>query len=128
MHYLRHADAVIAFTSDGCIAEAGPTNEVLAAGGYVANLLTGAESNTGHEDDDAHITEEENTAAKEQQVVEAPKEPEEEEAEEVARDRDVYRYYFRSIGALNSAAFLLGGVCFGVLLKFPGMIRILFLV
>lgn len=121
MGHLRYADTIIAFSADGRIAEAGPRHEVLAAGGYVAGLLTGADSKTRGDDDD--MVSEEAEEKKASAVTEAPKEQqaEEEEAEEATRDRDVYRYYFRSIGRLNSACFLVGGVCFGVLLKFPGM-------
>lgn len=122
MGHLRYADTIIAFSADGRIAEAGPRHEVLAAGGYVAGLLTGADSKTRGDDDDDDIVSEEAEEKKASAVIEAPKEQQAEEAEEEAtRDRDVYRYYFRSIGRLNSACFLVGGVCFGVLLKFPGM-------
>jgi hypothetical protein len=110
--YLRYSDAVIALSADGRIAEQGPTAEVLASGGYVAGLMTGTESKAGDEAEDV-----EGEAAAEERP-EAPKE--EEEVEERTRDRDVYKYYFKSIGRLNSACFLFGGVCFGVLLKFPG--------
>jgi ATP-binding cassette subfamily C (CFTR/MRP) protein 1 len=110
--YLRYSDAVIALSADGRIAEQGPTAEVLAGGGYVAGLMTGTESKAGDEAEDV-----EGEAAAEERP-EAPKE--EEEVEERTRDRDVYKYYFKSIGRLNSACFLFGGVCFGVLLKFPG--------
>ncbi|KAI5839654.1 P-loop containing nucleoside triphosphate hydrolase protein, partial [Morchella snyderi] len=116
--YLRYSDTVIALSTDGRVAEAGPTADVLAAGGYVAGLMTGRESKAGDEAEEEGGDE---AAAEQQQQLQAPEEAveEEAEAEERPRDRDVYKYYFKSIGRLNSACFLLGGVCFGVLLKFP---------
>lgn len=38
-----------------------------------------------------------------------------------AKDRAIYRYYYKAIGAMHSSIFAMTAVAFGVFLKIPGI-------
>lgn len=89
----------------------------MAADGYVKSLCDTKKESKGATEHEA------GTSGEDQQPGSETTEPTEDESNGKhvnTRDRDVYMYYFRAIGKLHTVIFLLGGICFAVLLKFPG--------
>ncbi|KAL6701465.1 P-loop containing nucleoside triphosphate hydrolase protein [Trichoderma pleuroticola] len=119
-HRLRYSDQIFVLSAEGVPLEQGTFDELIASNGYIASLYSGLESNGQDSQELEGNTTAYNTKEKNNMVVAGrPMNDAKHGESHQAKDRAIYAYYYKAIGAMHSSIFAMTAVAFGVFLKVP---------
>ncbi|KAK4071607.1 uncharacterized protein Triagg1_5845 [Trichoderma aggressivum f. europaeum] len=121
-HRLRYSDQIFVLSAKGVPLEQGTLDELIASNGYIASVCSSSESKGQdsqelEEDTIAYKTKEENNVV----VAVQPMNDAKHGISHQAKDRAIYGYYYKAIGAMHCSIFAMTAVAFGVFLKIPGI-------
>jgi ATP-binding cassette subfamily C (CFTR/MRP) protein 1 len=113
---LPYADKIIALGTDGKISAQGTFDELNAEGGYLRRFDLSSRTDSGSKESEVNESQSTPLAKAEEPLAKVVN-------DEVRRlgDRSVYKYYFQSIGLVNTLIFFLILLIWIFMLKFPGM-------
>jgi hypothetical protein len=102
--------------------EQGTLDGLIASNGYIAFLYSSFESNGKDSQELEGDTIAYNTKEEKNMVVAGPPMNDAmHRKSRQAKDRAIYGYYYKAIGAMHSSIFAMTAVAFGVFLKIPGI-------
>ncbi|KKP03904.1 hypothetical protein THAR02_03992 [Trichoderma harzianum] len=116
-HRLRYSDQIFVLSVEGVPLEQGTLDTLTASNGYIASLYSSSESNG----QDSQELQGDTTKEKNMVVAGQPMNDAQHGESQQAKDRAIYGYYYKAIGAMHSSIFAMTAVAFGVFLKIPGI-------